>query len=61
VEHPEIGPERHAGNPLRFSETPLTPAGRAPLLGEHTEDVLTRWLNLPQADVRALVEDGTCR
>jgi crotonobetainyl-CoA:carnitine CoA-transferase CaiB-like acyl-CoA transferase len=61
VDHPEIGPERHIGNPIRFSDTPPTPAGRAPLLGEHTEDVLARWLELSEADVRALVADTTCR
>ncbi len=60
VEHPEIGPERHAGNPIRLSRTPLTPAGRAPLLGEHTVDVLTRWLDLDDATVRVFVGDATC-
>jgi crotonobetainyl-CoA:carnitine CoA-transferase CaiB-like acyl-CoA transferase len=61
VEHPEIGPERHIGNPLRFSALTLTPADRAPLLDEHTHDVLRRWLDLSEADVRALHDDGTCR
>jgi crotonobetainyl-CoA:carnitine CoA-transferase CaiB-like acyl-CoA transferase len=61
VDHPEIGPERHIGNPLRFSATTVTPAGRAPLLGEHTEEVLTHWLDLPEAEVRALIADTTCR
>jgi crotonobetainyl-CoA:carnitine CoA-transferase CaiB-like acyl-CoA transferase len=61
VDHPEIGPERHIGNPLRFSALKPTPAGRAPLMGEHTRDVLTRWLKLTEADVRALETDGTCR
>jgi crotonobetainyl-CoA:carnitine CoA-transferase CaiB-like acyl-CoA transferase len=61
VDHPEIGPERHIGNPIRFSHTKTTPAGRAPLMGEHTTDILTRWLNLTGADVNALETDGTCR
>jgi crotonobetainyl-CoA:carnitine CoA-transferase CaiB-like acyl-CoA transferase len=61
VDHPEIGPERHIGNPIRFSAMRPTPAGRAPLMGEHTGDVLTRWLGLSAADVRALETDGTAK
>ena len=61
VQHPEIGPERHIGNPLRFSALTPTPADRAPLLGEHTHDVLRRWLDLNEAGVSALHDDGTCR
>ncbi|HXJ35610.1 MAG TPA: CoA transferase [Candidatus Eisenbacteria bacterium] len=61
VEHPEIGSERHSGNPIRPSLTPLTPAGRAPLLGEHTEDVLVRWLALSPDEARALVAEAVCR
>jgi len=61
VEHPEIGPERHSGNPLRFSRTPLAPPRAAPCLGADTEDVLTRVLGLPRDEVARLVEDGVCR
>ena len=61
VDHPEIGPERHIGNPIRFSDLRTTPAGRAPLLGEHTDDVLRRWLDLDDAALRAAADEGTCR
>ncbi|MGH7894779.1 MAG: CoA transferase, partial [Candidatus Binatia bacterium] len=61
VEHREIGPERHAGNPIRLSRTPLMPAGPSPLLGEHTEAVLGRWLGLTPADVGRLADEGICR
>ena len=50
VEHPEIGPERHAGNPLRLSRTPLAAPQPAPRLGADTETVLTRWLGLAPDD-----------
>jgi crotonobetainyl-CoA:carnitine CoA-transferase CaiB-like acyl-CoA transferase len=40
VEHPEYGPTRIVGSPVRLSETPATPAAVAPRLGEHTEEVL---------------------
>jgi crotonobetainyl-CoA:carnitine CoA-transferase CaiB-like acyl-CoA transferase len=61
VDHPEIGPERHIDNPIRFARIPRTPAGRAPLLSEHTHDVLTRWLHLEPAALAAALADGTCR
>jgi benzylsuccinate CoA-transferase BbsF subunit len=61
VEHGEVGPERHAGNPLRFSRLPLVTAGPSPLLGEHTRAVLHRWLGLDAAAVEALETNGVCR
>jgi benzylsuccinate CoA-transferase BbsF subunit len=61
VDHPEVGPERHINNPLRLSLTEMTPAGRAPLLGEHTEEILGRWLGLDGAALRDALADGTCR
>jgi crotonobetainyl-CoA:carnitine CoA-transferase CaiB-like acyl-CoA transferase len=61
VEHPEMGRERHAGNPVRPSLTPLAPPRPAPLLGEHTEEVLTRVLGLDRAEVARLADDGVCR
>jgi crotonobetainyl-CoA:carnitine CoA-transferase CaiB-like acyl-CoA transferase len=40
IEDPELGPIRHAGPLLEFSETPSLVAGPAPLSGEHTEEVV---------------------
>jgi crotonobetainyl-CoA:carnitine CoA-transferase CaiB-like acyl-CoA transferase len=61
VHHPEVGEERHAGNPIRFSRLPQRTAEAAPLLGEHTEEVLTTVVGLSSSEVAALVEDGVCR
>src|SRR5438445_130764 len=58
VEHPEIGPERHSGNPIRLSRTPLVPPAAAPRLGADSEDVLIRVLGLSRAEVARLAEDG---
>jgi crotonobetainyl-CoA:carnitine CoA-transferase CaiB-like acyl-CoA transferase len=38
--HPVVGDFRTAGPPFRMSETPFRPKRPAPLLGEHTEEVL---------------------
>ena len=40
VEHPTLGTLRTLGTPIKMSDTPLNPRRRAPLLGEHTDDVL---------------------
>ncbi len=40
MEHPVIGAYKTAGPPLRFSKTAWRPRSTAPLLGQHTEEVL---------------------
>lgn len=40
VEQPGSDPVRVAGSPIKLSRTPAGVRGRAPLLGEHTEEVL---------------------
>ena len=40
VEHPTLGRIRTLGSPIKMSETPPLVGRRAPLLGEHTADVL---------------------
>ncbi|WP_397378417.1 CaiB/BaiF CoA transferase family protein [Pseudomonas sp.] len=45
-------------SPLRLSETPVTYRNAPPLLGEHTEQVLSRCLNLSAEQIAALREAG---
>jgi crotonobetainyl-CoA:carnitine CoA-transferase CaiB-like acyl-CoA transferase len=40
VRHPLLGEMRNIGTPIKMSATPLDPTRRAPMLGEHTDDVL---------------------
>jgi formyl-CoA transferase len=40
TEHPALGRLRTLGSPIKMSETPLSTSRRAPLLGEHTHEVL---------------------
>jgi crotonobetainyl-CoA:carnitine CoA-transferase CaiB-like acyl-CoA transferase len=40
VDHPTLGRLETLGTPIKMSETPLEARRRAPLLGEHTEQVL---------------------
>ena len=40
TDHPTLGHLQTLGSPLKMSETPPRVGRRAPLLGEHTQDVL---------------------
>jgi crotonobetainyl-CoA:carnitine CoA-transferase CaiB-like acyl-CoA transferase len=56
-DHPEKGPLTLMGQPLRFSDTPAADAGRPPLLGEHTDDVL-RELDYRDSEIADLRRRG---
>lgn len=57
VEHPAAGRVRQPGAPVRMSETPWRVA-RAPLLGEHNEEVYCGRLGLSRADLVRLRQAG---
>jgi crotonobetainyl-CoA:carnitine CoA-transferase CaiB-like acyl-CoA transferase len=57
VDHPYTGPLRYPGAPFKMSVTPWRD-GRAPLLGEHTDDVLGARFGLDTAELQALREEG---
>ncbi len=40
LEHPALGVARSIGNPIKFSETPVSYRLPPPLLGEHTREIL---------------------
>ncbi len=40
TEHPTLGRLRSLGSPIKMSDTPPDVRRRAPLLGEHTEEIL---------------------
>jgi crotonobetainyl-CoA:carnitine CoA-transferase CaiB-like acyl-CoA transferase len=56
VDHPEAGRLRYPGAPFRMSATPWR-AGRAPLLGEHTAEILGS-LGFDTAAVARMREQG---
>lgn len=57
VNHPQRGPVRVPGFPVRLSGSSV-PIGPSPLLGEHSDEVLTELLGLSEAAVGALREGG---
>jgi crotonobetainyl-CoA:carnitine CoA-transferase CaiB-like acyl-CoA transferase len=58
VEHPEAGKLAYAGWPYRMSASPPRIDRAAPLLGEHTEEVLRDVLGYSETDCRALRRSG---
>jgi crotonobetainyl-CoA:carnitine CoA-transferase CaiB-like acyl-CoA transferase len=40
IDHPAAGRLKYPGRPIRMSDAPGPPAGRAPLLGQHTDEVI---------------------
>ena len=56
VEQPFIGKVRMYGSPLKMSETPTGVRGPAPLLGQHTEEILTDVLGYKKEQVKELYE-----
>jgi formyl-CoA transferase len=57
LEHPTRGRYAMIGSPLRLSDSPLE-VSRAPLFGEHTEDVLTTLAGYTPEDVQRLRDEG---
>jgi crotonobetainyl-CoA:carnitine CoA-transferase CaiB-like acyl-CoA transferase len=55
--HPQAGATRALGTPLHFSATPARVDRPAPLLGEHTREVL-RECGYADAEIAALVAEG---
>jgi len=53
IDHPSAGRFAHVGPPVGMSGTPWR-MGRAPLLGEHTAEVLRTRLGLSEAEIGAL-------
>ncbi|MBI2872294.1 MAG: CoA transferase [Chloroflexi bacterium] len=58
VEHPEAGTLRYPGSPMHMPASTCRTA-RAPLLGEHTEEVLCNLLELGADDVLRLRAEGS--
>ena len=58
VEHPGIGTYLMPGTPVDFGGVPRQPVRRAPLLGEHTDAVLSDVLGRDADEIARLHADG---
>jgi crotonobetainyl-CoA:carnitine CoA-transferase CaiB-like acyl-CoA transferase len=58
VSHPQVGERPYAGMAFRMSKTPGSIRSPAPLLGEHTEQILTTLLGMSEEEMAGLKQEG---
>lgn len=58
IDQPGIGTMKIAGSPIHLSETPGEVYAHAPLLGEHSEEVLREILRYSREEIERLKEEG---
>ena len=58
MNHPEIGVYKGLGNPIKSTEMDDGPLSPPPLLGQHTDEVLTDLLGMSPDDIQALRDEG---
>lgn len=58
LEHPELGTYRVGSAPFHGSDHSGRPTTRAPLLGEHTDELARELLSLSEDEIAELHEDG---
>ncbi|MBW6487151.1 MAG: CoA transferase [Syntrophobacterales bacterium] len=54
VDHPKAGPMRMVGSPIKLSATPAAFHAPAPLLGQHTDEILREVLSYPEETIQRL-------
>jgi CoA:oxalate CoA-transferase len=58
VEHPVIGKAKIPGIPFKMSETPGAVERPSPLVGEHNELILEKYLAIDREELKKLKEEG---
>ncbi len=58
VRHPLLAERQVMGVPFKLSGTPAGVPGPAPMLGQHTEHVLTRLLGMSEDEIQSLAAEG---
>ena len=59
ITHPEAGTHLYQGLPFQFGVARLPKLGPAPMLGEHTDDILREWGGLDDETIAELRRNGT--
>jgi benzylsuccinate CoA-transferase BbsF subunit len=59
--HAEMGETIYNNLPFRFSRTPVRPTRPAPLLGEHTREILGGMLGFSESEIKELDAQGVLR
>ena len=59
IEHPALGSYKVQNAPFKMSQTPAINHLPAPLIGQHTREIVENLLGFSHTDLRAGFEDGT--
>jgi crotonobetainyl-CoA:carnitine CoA-transferase CaiB-like acyl-CoA transferase len=58
LDHPAAGKTLHVSEPVRLSGTPALPSTPAPMLDQHTDEVLTDILGMGRSQIAELRDEG---
>jgi crotonobetainyl-CoA:carnitine CoA-transferase CaiB-like acyl-CoA transferase len=58
MQHPQMGEVRTVGSPYKLSNSKVSYRFPPPLMGEHTDAVLTEVLGLSEAEIATLRDAG---
>jgi formyl-CoA transferase len=58
VDDPVAGPRKFARSPLHLSSSPEIPTESAPQLGEHTDEILKKFLGYGEDEIEQLRDQG---
>ena len=58
IDHPTEGRYEFPGNPIKYSKTKIDVFEPSPLLGQDTDEILTRWGDYTPEEIQALRNDG---
>lgn len=58
VEHPTCGPMKLVNTPVKYSYSEPSIRTPPPLLGQHTDEVLTEILGMEASEIRTLKQEG---
>jgi CoA:oxalate CoA-transferase len=58
IDQPRVGKMKIVGSPIRLSETPGEVYAPAPLLGQHSEEILEKLLGYSKQDVEVLKKEN---
>ena len=57
VKQPQMGPVKIPGCPINFSKTPVDLSAPAPLVGEHTKELLCQFLGYTEEEYQKFKKD----
>ena len=58
IDQPQVGKIKIVGSPIRLSETPGEVYAPAPLLGQHSEEILEKLLGYKKAEIESLKDEN---